>query len=161
MKIIEFRIVMPMSVDEVFQTMAITPASIYPLHFTSQSVFQYERGHRYALAKVNPPEFTRIQRYRPSLWLSPLFLQSSRLGTGKGEGVEVLQQETFQNAQGAGLFLHKRIHLSSRLPRCSPFFNLKTTILIVIKLTNIPYLPPPCPQTSYRMPHTLIGGSAL
>jgi len=69
MKIIEFRLVLPMSLDE------------------------YQRGHRYTLAKA------------------------SRLETGQGEGVEILHQEPFHNASGPGLYIHKRVHLHSRLPR--------------------------------------------
>jgi len=69
MKIVEFRIVMPFSMDE------------------------YEKGLRYTLAKA------------------------ARLETGTGEGVEILKQEPFTNAQGTGIFTHKVVHLHSRLPR--------------------------------------------
>ena len=55
------------------------------------------------------------------LTVSPL--QGSLLGTGKGEGVEVLQQDVFHNAQGEGLYVHKKIHLNSRLPRHTTVSN--------------------------------------
>ena len=113
MKVLEYRIVMPLTLEEV------TPAqSPIATHLTPQ----YERGHLYSVCKSSRLETGKGEGFE--------FLVHSLPGTlpqcfASVFCLSVLPRvsqanEPFEDHRGKGTFTHKIIHLHSRLPRRHP-----------------------------------------